>query len=75
MSTRSSKAEHERVYLLYGKYAHLLPYLESPNQFGPALCGIRPRRFLDPWYGTGTYSETVRAKKLPLCPRCRRYSS
>lgn len=65
-----AETDRTRVYLLYGKMAHLLPLGESPNVGYPvALCRRQPALFAT-WLGTGSQTEYERAAELPLCSRC-----
>ncbi len=61
--------DNTRVYTEGGTVAHLLSFLDSPNNSAAeALCG----RSAWPgyWHGTGTQKEHERALELRLCVGC-----
>jgi hypothetical protein len=69
-------ANEARVYVKYGRRAHLLPWGMSPTVGSvPALCGYRPGRSSKryPWLpcpGDEDLKQYDRAASLPVCVIC-----
>lgn len=68
MSARLPEADYDRVYLPYGKLAHL----KAPYNTMSAVC-LRMPGCRGEWLGTGSQDEHDRAASLPLCRRCQHF--
>lgn len=67
-----SAADCTRVYLEFGRMAHLVPADRLQASVRPlALCRRKPERFAG-WLGTRSETEHEQAAGLPTCGKCER---